>query len=723
MARHALATGRALPEWTVELLAAIESREEPAATRLPELVRTHQELAALVAPALPQALVLLERERRRGGILRSFGPVRLVRQLILASALFLGAFVASSLSPYVDAAGGDVFETSGSALLANQLFLLSAAGVGASFAALFRVNRYLTEGTYDPRYDASYWIRFLLGLIAGVVLAALIPVGGQYSRPLLALGGGFAAPVVYRVLTRIVEGLESVGGSPQKKPPPAEPPTGPATRSAVAPAAAAPSAPDEDTAVGPVLAAVTTDEGATAVVAAAAPGGSIRPQPAPAEIPPELEGSYRARIVFEGGHVGAAHVLDGPALVRAAAGKLKTIARAAAVAKIGAELSGPFGEVFSNVAGGDDGGDMTVVVENGVATGALHEWAAGRADAPEREIAVDLYDEGGARSSTLKLEDSRVKEYEFEEDPKRPGSYLIRRLVLEQTRAEWLVGALNPVEEARKLFAKPDAPAPPPPCRGSFARGVAAGLLLALMSVGAWSLQNDEEPVVAPGRTSDPDADCDEDSLPSYATCPPSSEPTSSPEASEVPTATPTTKPPDSCPPTKTCEPFPEPCPPVCPSPSPPICPPLCPSPSPPICPPLCPSPSPPPSPSPLDPRLRRCKQPPDAVVRSEAHARHPGCALYHSEAEPPGHALPPSATPPPPGAPAPMRPVAPVATAPPKQRPGPRPPDPPSPRSSGRAPESENAPALPPGLEKRKDGLPPGLQKRRRPRRPSRPA
>jgi hypothetical protein len=37
------------------------------------------------------------------------------------------------------------------------------AGLGACFAALFLANRYIAEGTFDPKYESSYWIRFILG--------------------------------------------------------------------------------------------------------------------------------------------------------------------------------------------------------------------------------------------------------------------------------------------------------------------------------------------------------------------------------------------------------------------------------------------------------------------------------------------------------------------------------------------------------------------------------
>jgi hypothetical protein len=119
-------------------------------------------------------------------------------------------------------------------LLFNLLFLLSAAGLGACFAGLFLANRYIANNTFDPKYEASYWIRIVLGLMAGIILAELIPLdllGGTGSlaaasgtgaehttasavntlgKPVLALLGGFSAAAVYRVISKIVDALESL---------------------------------------------------------------------------------------------------------------------------------------------------------------------------------------------------------------------------------------------------------------------------------------------------------------------------------------------------------------------------------------------------------------------------------------------------------------------------------------------------------------------------------
>jgi hypothetical protein len=63
----------------------------------------------------------------------------------------------------------------------------------------------------------------VLGLIAGVILAMLLPdvlnnsdAAANFSPPLLALLGGFSAPVVYGVVSRLVDAVGTlVGGDPR----------------------------------------------------------------------------------------------------------------------------------------------------------------------------------------------------------------------------------------------------------------------------------------------------------------------------------------------------------------------------------------------------------------------------------------------------------------------------------------------------------------------------
>jgi hypothetical protein len=216
MAEYALESGLVVPGPLLE--AVQESYSAVASVR--RLAQVHAQLVRIVAPATPRTLLLLARERETRGAWRFLGPVRLVRQMMLVGVVLLCCFIVTAISPDVNETSGDIFRSSGLALLVNEFFLISAAGVGAAFSALFRANRYVAQGTYDPKYESSYWVRFFLGLISGVVLAVLVPIdpqGQSFTRPLLALVGGFSASVVYRILSRLVDTLESlVQGEPRE---------------------------------------------------------------------------------------------------------------------------------------------------------------------------------------------------------------------------------------------------------------------------------------------------------------------------------------------------------------------------------------------------------------------------------------------------------------------------------------------------------------------------
>jgi hypothetical protein len=248
MARHALGSGMAPAAWVLDVVerSRAPAADDPAPTtrmpqsadpyesgeweipwlgpkppaRLDELSRAHASLARLIAPATPRGILLLNRGRQYGRF-RPLGPVRLIRQMLIAVILLLAGFVVLATSPYINSTSGDVFRDSGTSLLLNELFYLCAGGLGAAFYALFTAYQYIAAGTYDTTYESSYWIRFILGLIAGVLLPSLIPISsgnsqGNVTRPLLALLGGFSAAVLYRILSRLVQTVESLAEGDEK---------------------------------------------------------------------------------------------------------------------------------------------------------------------------------------------------------------------------------------------------------------------------------------------------------------------------------------------------------------------------------------------------------------------------------------------------------------------------------------------------------------------------
>jgi hypothetical protein len=159
---------------------------------------------------------LLAPEPAGEGFRSIFGPIRLVRCLLVLSLLSLSGLLLLGATEEVTVAnsGTDIFALVGLPSLMNAGFLLCAASIGATFSALFRINLYIAATTYDPKYDASYWVQYGLGLIAGALLATLIPIadasGAAVTRPVLALVGGFSASLLYRVLDRLSRTVESV---------------------------------------------------------------------------------------------------------------------------------------------------------------------------------------------------------------------------------------------------------------------------------------------------------------------------------------------------------------------------------------------------------------------------------------------------------------------------------------------------------------------------------
>ena len=193
------------------------------------LVKAHVILAKLIEPAKPSTIFQLNVENKIDGFWKFLGPVSLIRKLMVAAAISLVVFVATGLTPDVDGQRGGLMADSGFSLFLNLVFFLSAAGLGASFNALYRANSYITKGTFDPTFDSSYWIRFSLGLISGLILSVMVSVewldgltetsegssetailAPGVARPLMAMLGGFSADLFYTFLSRLVETFQSL---------------------------------------------------------------------------------------------------------------------------------------------------------------------------------------------------------------------------------------------------------------------------------------------------------------------------------------------------------------------------------------------------------------------------------------------------------------------------------------------------------------------------------
>jgi hypothetical protein len=229
MAKYAFASGKNVPGEAIEKLEkyiqawygktpaqGASPVNQPTKADIKQLIEVHNRLSKIVEPAKPRTILLLEREKRKHNFFNFIGAVPFIRRMALASFISLVLFIIISLSPDINnkPETWDLFRSSGVKLLLRECFLLCAAGLGASFNALFKANRYIVRGTFDPTYESSYWIRFLLGIIAGMIMATLIPIEessqADFGKPLLAMLGGFSADFVYRIIERLIESLNTL---------------------------------------------------------------------------------------------------------------------------------------------------------------------------------------------------------------------------------------------------------------------------------------------------------------------------------------------------------------------------------------------------------------------------------------------------------------------------------------------------------------------------------
>jgi hypothetical protein len=187
---------------------------EKEALNLVKLVEVHDLLSVIIKPATPRAVLLLDPVFAEKSLFSWISPVPLLRQLMLVAFLSLVGFIGIALSPYISQDGGEIFRYDGIKLLTNLLFFVFSASLGACFSALFQANSYIVEGVFDPKFGFSYWIRILVGIMAGLILASLIPLDPNalngLGKPTLSLLGGFSASLVYRILNLLVGSIEEM---------------------------------------------------------------------------------------------------------------------------------------------------------------------------------------------------------------------------------------------------------------------------------------------------------------------------------------------------------------------------------------------------------------------------------------------------------------------------------------------------------------------------------
>ncbi|WP_152614537.1 hypothetical protein [Pseudoalteromonas luteoviolacea] len=237
MIRYASGEGKTMPSYIPNTVYQLQNKQEVREGdsyslmlehELTALTKCHKELSLLVYPAKPLTLAIMDKESTSVSWLRFLGPVKLVRHMSLLALFFLISIISLSISPEVNqkTINEGLFNSEGRVLLLNQLFLLCCAGLGATFACLHKSRNFIRLCNYDPKFDSTYWSMVIMGFMAGLMIAELIPTQeitqnhsslGDFHKPLAALLGGFSADVIYSVLSRLVEVVNQLMGSTDQK--------------------------------------------------------------------------------------------------------------------------------------------------------------------------------------------------------------------------------------------------------------------------------------------------------------------------------------------------------------------------------------------------------------------------------------------------------------------------------------------------------------------------
>ena len=199
MTRYALASGMAVLPALVNTIENARFAPADKPMDMTAITRAHDQSAKLVAPATPRALLVMGDEHESSSRLSWAGSVGLVRRMMGAAVISVLVFVALSITSYTSFDPHHALASTGGTwgLLADEVFWMAAAGIGASFALLRQVNDFIVARTYDPKYEPTYWIKFLLGVMAGFILAAILPAtmglaNEQRRRDVVGGGAGGA---------------------------------------------------------------------------------------------------------------------------------------------------------------------------------------------------------------------------------------------------------------------------------------------------------------------------------------------------------------------------------------------------------------------------------------------------------------------------------------------------------------------------------------------------
>jgi hypothetical protein len=191
-----------------------------------DLMTVHNALAKVVAPATAASIAATEPAPVTFGFLLK---PPLIGMMVSAACVCAVGFIVTlpKAAAQAAAAAAQAAGSSSPVLFAQvlppvvglsgqQWNLVFGAGLGAAFFGLFNAHEYVKNRTFDPKYNSMYLIRFVLGVIAGLILGNLStlfsndPTFVRLGPGVIALLGGFSAEAVNQILQRLVEIMVAV---------------------------------------------------------------------------------------------------------------------------------------------------------------------------------------------------------------------------------------------------------------------------------------------------------------------------------------------------------------------------------------------------------------------------------------------------------------------------------------------------------------------------------
>ncbi|CAM1366645.1 conserved membrane hypothetical protein [Tenacibaculum litopenaei] len=188
-----------------------------------DLLTAHNLLVKNVAPATPKSIEFTKALRSQEKGKSIFNRLPLVRNLILLSLGFLAVFIATGLSPLVNAKSlsEGIMNNDGIPLLLNVTFLASISGLGVLFYLLKKVSDSIKNSTLVAEEFIAYVAQIILGIMAGLIMSEIISFYSSetkaislFSKSVLALIGGFSSDAIFTVLQGIIDRIKSFFTTP-----------------------------------------------------------------------------------------------------------------------------------------------------------------------------------------------------------------------------------------------------------------------------------------------------------------------------------------------------------------------------------------------------------------------------------------------------------------------------------------------------------------------------